>query len=77
MAIRSREECLSPLAEVTLLCSQALKIHHKRKREKAGSDGFNESVMFRTVGGLCCSPAPGTRQMCTIAIRCKSIKIHV
>lgn len=73
MAIRSRGECLSPLAEVILLCLQALKIHHQRKGEKAGSDGFNESVTFRMVGGL----VPGTRKMCTVAIRCKSIKIHV
>lgn len=77
MAIRSRGECLSPLAEVILLCLQALKIHHRRKGEKAGSDGSNESVTFKMVGGLCCSPAPGTRQMCTKAIRCKSIKLHV
>lgn len=55
MAIRSRGECLSPLAEVILLCLQALKIHHQRKGEKAGCDGFNESVTFRMVSGLCCS----------------------
>lgn len=77
MAIRSRGECLSPLTEVIWLCLQALKIHHKRKGEKAGSDGFNERMTFRMVSGLCCSPAPGTRQMCTKAIGCKSIKIHL
>ena len=78
MAIRSRGDCLSPLAEVTLLCSQGLKIHCKGKGAKAGSDGFSASVLGEMQdGGLCSSPAPGIRQMCSMAIRYKSIKIHV
>lgn len=65
MAVRSRGECFSPLAEVTLLCLQGLKIQRKGKGTKAGSDGFSESALGEMQdSGLCSSPAPGTRQAC-------------
>lgn len=45
MAIRSRGECSSPQAEVTLLSIQELKIHWKGKGAEAGSHGVSENVL--------------------------------
>lgn len=78
MPVRSRGECSSPLAEVTLIFLQGLKILWEGKGAKAESDGFSGSVVGETQdGGLCSSPVPGARQTCSIAIGYKSIKIHV
>lgn len=61
-----------------MLCLQGLKIHWEGKRAKAESDGFSGSVLGETQdGGLCSSPVPGARQMCSMAVGYKSIKIHV